>query len=103
MKIIKSSLAIFVLLTSESNAVSISGKSENHNSYKSDEFDDLLEGVITNNHKPTKEAEKLKGPVDTMVDEAMVQAAADVKADQSEKQKEFKPASQEEQWKKLME
>ena len=102
MKIIKASLAIFLLMTLESHAVSIKGKSENHNSYKSDEFDDLLEGVITNNHKP-QEAEKLKGPVDTMVDEAMVQAAAQVKADQSEKQKEFKPVTQEEQWKKLME
>ena len=102
MKMIKVTLAIFLLMTLETNAVSIKGKSENHNTYKSDEFDDLLEGVITNNHKPTKETEKLKGPVDTMVDEAMIQAAAEVKADQSEKQKEFKPASQEEQWKKLM-
>ena len=61
MKIMKSSLAIFLLMTMSVEAIQ----------YKSDDCDDLLEGIITNNHKATKEQEKPKGPVDTMVEEAM--------------------------------
>ena len=88
------SLLLVALLINNSEAVALK--------YKSDEFDDLLEGVITNNHKP-KEEDKAKGPVDTMVQEALDQAKADEKAAALEQVKEKKPMTQEEQWKQLME
>ena len=88
------SLLLMALLVESTEAIAIK--------YKSDEFDDLLEGVITNNHKP-KDEEKAKGPVDTMVQEALDQAKADERAAAAEVVKEKKPLSQEEQWKQLME
>ena len=91
MKLIKTSLAIFLLMAMEASAIK----------YKSDEFDDLLEGVITNNHKDGKKDEKPLGQVDSMVEEALVQAKADAKTEVKEKEA-FKPLTQEEQWKKLM-
>ena len=51
MKIIKTSLAIFLLMSISVQAIK----------YKSDDFDELLEGVITNNHKTDKKEEKPKG------------------------------------------
>ena len=92
MKIIKTSLAIFLLMSISVQAIK----------YKSDDFDELLEGVITNNHKTDKKEEKPKGQVDTMVEEALAQAKAEAKSSDSEK-KQFKPLTQEEQWKKIME
>ena len=88
MKIIKT--AILLLMTAE--AVQLT--------YKSDDFDELLEGVITNNHKSDKKEEKPKGAVDTMVEEELAAAKAQEPAHEK---KLFKPLSQQEQWKKLME
>ena len=47
--------------------------------YKSDDMDDLLEGVITNKHKDTKEQGKPKGAVDSLVQEAYDSAMKDQK------------------------
>ena len=88
MKLIKT--AILLLMSAE--AV--------HLSYKSDDFDELLEGVITNNHKDGKKEEKPKGEVDTMVEEELAAAKASAPA---QEKKIFKPLSQEEQGKKMME
>ena len=75
MKIVWTSLAIFLLMAEGTEAVQI----KNHIQYKSDEFDDLLEGVITNNHKTTNQVEKPQGAVDRIVEEALAQAKADEK------------------------
>ena len=92
MKLIKTSLAVFLLMTMSANAIQ----------YKSDDFDELLEGVITNNHKDGKPVEKPKGQVDLMVEEALAQAKDEEKSTIQTKKETFKPLSQEEQWKKLI-
>ena len=70
--------------------------------YKSDDVDDLLEGVITNSHKPGSAAEQPLGPVDTLVQEAMAKAKDETKAQELEKKEKARPLTQEEQWAKLM-
>ena len=74
-------------------------------SYKSDDMDDLLEGVITNTHKPLQKS-SAKGPVDSLVEEAVQQAKAQYKTDSFEQKKrrviQANPLSQEEQWAQLM-
>ena len=52
--------AAMLLLASEAAALQLR--------YKSDDMDDLLEGVIMNKHAPKKEDQQ-KGPVDSMVQE----------------------------------
>ena len=72
--------------------------------YKSDDMDDLLEGVITNTHKDKQEDDKPKGAVDTLVQEELDKANAQAKQEEKEhpKEKEVKKVSQEEEWAKLM-
>ena len=41
--------------------------SRSHSKYKSDDFDDLLEGIITNTHKDKQEAAKPLGATDSLV------------------------------------
>ena len=79
MKSINGSLAVMLLMYGGSdyagpsvvNAISLGSFSQL--TYKSDDSDDLLEGLISGNHKD-KADQKAKGPVDTMVEEAMQKA-----------------------------
>ena len=48
--------------------------------YKSDDMDDLLEGVITNSHK-LKEDKKILGPIDLMVQDEVNKARMEVRND----------------------
>ena len=71
--------------------------------YASDDTDDLLGSIITNNHK-SKKSEKPKGAVDSLVEEAYAKAMKDYKNDETKESndKSWRPIGQQEQWAQLM-
>ena len=76
MKVVKWTIASMMLLSSSTDlvqAIELKQKSSNKVAYKSDDMDDLIEGIITNKHAP-QEKPKEKGPVDRLVQEAYEQA-----------------------------
>lgn len=96
MKQIATMCLMLALLTPESQQMKLR--------YKSDDMDDLLEGVITNKHKD-QDKDKPKGAVDSLVQEAYEKAMNDNNYDPkraSQSQTGEKKQSTEEEWAKLM-
>ena len=69
--------------------------------YKSDDTDDLLEGIITSKHQPKKD-EKPLGPVDAMVQQEVEKAKAEEAKQPKKEVKREEPVNQEQEWAKLM-